>query len=321
LIEIVIEDAGAEKGILLFEENGEWIVKAEKETRPERFQESFRSAFPTTIINYVARTKDPVVLGDAGREGQFTQDPYILHHQPKSVLCTPLLNHGKLVGILYLENNLATGVFTPERLEVLNLLSSQAAISIENATLYTTLEQKVTERTAELVEAKEAAEKAQRAAEAANQAKSEFLSLMSHELRTPLNAILGYAQLLKRDKGILDSQQDAIETIHRSGDHLLTLINDLLDLSRIEARQIELKPTNVRLPGFLKHIVEMIRIQAHQKGIAFDRDISSDLPAVVQADEKRLRQILLNLLNNAIKFTEEGKVTLRVGYRDREMGR
>jgi len=150
LMEIVIENAGAENGVLLFEEEGKWVVKAA--TSPERFSKPFDSPFPSTIINYVARTKNPVVLEDAVREGQFTQDRYILEQQPRSVLCTPLLNQGKLVGILYLENSLTAEAFTPDRLEVLKLLSSQAAISIENASLYNTLEQKVAERTQKLAE-------------------------------------------------------------------------------------------------------------------------------------------------------------------------
>ncbi len=150
LMEIVIENAGAENGLLLFEEEGKWVVKAE--TSPERLLKPFDSPFQSTIINYVARTKSPVVLEDVVREGQFTQDRYILEQQPRSVLCTPLLNQGKLLGILYLENNLTAEAFTPDRLEVLKLLSSQAAISIENASLYNTLGQKVAERTQKLAE-------------------------------------------------------------------------------------------------------------------------------------------------------------------------
>ena len=305
LMEIVLENAGAEKGILLLEERGEWVVKAEKDTRPERPQKPSGYAFPTTLINYVARTHESVVVSDAIWESQFTQDPYILHHQPKSILCTPLLKQRTLVGILYLENNLVSGVFTQERLEVVNLLSTQAAISLENATLYATLEQQVTERTIELRKAKEAAE-------VANQAKSTFLTHISHELRTPLNSILGYTQLLNRNTVVMENAREAITTIQHSGEHLLLMINDLLDLSRIETRQIVLKSTNVYLYGFLESIVEMIRIQASKKGIAFDYEFLTDLPEVVQTDEQRLRQILLNLLNNAIKFTEKGKVTLRV---------
>lgn len=149
-------------------------------------------------------------------------------------------------------------------------------------------------------------------AEAATQAKSVFLANMSHELRTPLNSILGYTQILKRDKNLQKQQKDAIHTIHQSSEHLLTLINELLDLSRIEAQKMELQYTDVYLPGFLNGIIEISRIRAQQEGIQFDYEMASDLPTGVRADDKRLRQVLLNLINNAIKFTNEGRVVLRV---------
>ncbi len=162
------------------------------------------------------------------------------------------------------------------------------------------------------LEAQHAAEAARRASETANQAKSMFLAHMSHELRTPLNSILGYTQILKRDKRVTKQQKDAIDTIHHSSEHLLTLINELLDLSRIEARKMELELTDVYFPGFLKEITEIVQIRAQQKEVSFDCDIASDLPTGVHADEKRLRQVLLNLLNNAIKFTEEGGIVFSV---------
>jgi len=147
LMKIVIENAGAQRGYLVLEEEGRWVVEAEArvEAKAEAEIKALQSAPVLTqvgnlshaIINYVARTRENVVLNDAAHEGLFTQDPYIVQRQPKSILCAPLINQGKLNGMLYLENNLATGAFTPDRLEVLNILSAQAAISIENARLYT----------------------------------------------------------------------------------------------------------------------------------------------------------------------------------------
>ena len=167
------------------------------------------------------------------------------------------------------------------------------------------LEDLVLERTRELQEAKDRAD-------IANQAKTRFLSSMSHELRTPLNAILGYAQILLRERGLSDLQSQGLNTIQTSGEHLLALITDLLDLAKIEAGKFELVPEPVDLQAFLAGIADIIRVKADQKELVFRCEAAADLPSRVQFDEKRLRQVLLNLLGNAIKFTDTGMVSLDV---------
>ncbi len=168
------------------------------------------------------------------------------------------------------------------------------------------LEERVEERTVQL---KEAALQA----EVANLAKSEFLSNMSHELRTPLNGILGYAQILQRDVTASPKQKNSFQIIYKCGSHLLTLINDILDLAKIEARKLELSENNFHLESFLQDIVEICRVRAEQKEINFSFSTVNKLPTAVYADEKRLRQVLINLLGNAIKFTDRGTVTFKVG--------
>jgi PAS domain S-box-containing protein len=165
-------------------------------------------------------------------------------------------------------------------------------------------------------QAQEEMRKAKELADNANKAKSDFLASMSHELRTPLNGILGYAQILTRDPQLTGKQKSGVEVIQRSGDHLLTLINDILDLSKIEAQKLDLQLSEFHLLEFLQQIVNIIRVRAEQAKLSFDFEPVSELPTGVRGDEKRLRQVLLNLLDNAVRFTEKGGVVLKVGYED-----
>ncbi len=169
------------------------------------------------------------------------------------------------------------------------------------------LEDKVKTRTIDLAKARDEAL-------AANKAKSAFLANMSHELRTPLNGILGYTQIMKLDKSLPEQYESGVDIIQHSGEYLLTLINDILDLSKIESNRIELYPTDFSFNSFLQSITEIFEMRAKQKGIVFIYKKLSHLPEGIQADEKRLRQILINLLGNAIKFTKEGSFSLTVSY-------
>ena len=166
------------------------------------------------------------------------------------------------------------------------------------------LEVLVNERTAELQLARDAAD-------AANKAKSMFLASMSHEIRTPMNALLGFAQLLERDPSLSPQARKKVATILKSGDHLLTIINDILEMSRIEAGRVEVCRESVNLPDLLEDLAVMFRLRTEEKGLAFYLEISPDLPRHIVTDLGKLSQVLINLLGNAVKFTHTGAITLR----------
>ncbi len=441
LMLFIMQNAGADKLILLLSEGDEkeLLIQAKSygndkievmtSERPED-----NSEISQDIVNYVARSLENVVLGEATREGDFINDPYIKECRPKSVFCLPIINQAKLIGVLYLENNITSHAFTPDRLKILEILASNAAISIEIARLYNSLseseaqqrdllnntssviyikdldgryllinqmfeklfhisneeiraktahdifplkmadtffandlkaidsvfplqfeeilphddgehtyisvkfslkdisgkvyavagistdiserkqaenaikqlneglENRVHERTEALSIAKEQADEA-------NEAKSVFLANMSHELRTPLNAIIGFSDILQRC--ISDPKhKDYLDRIRTSGGTLLTLINEVLDLSKVESGKMELENSVVSLAAIFTETKRLFKQKTYEKGVGIIVNISSAIPDALLLDGKRLRQILINLLGNAVKFTENGSITL-----------
>lgn len=179
-------------------------------------------------------------------------------------------------------------------------------MAVEQRTLVTTLETRVAERTQALTDAKDAAE-------SANQAKSTFLAKMSHELRTPLTAVLGFSERMLQDASLNPAQIENLSTIYRSSENLLALINDILEISKIESGRVDVKPHAFDLHYMLLSMEEIFHLSAQEKGLALRLEYAPDVPQFIQTDQTKLRQVLLNLLSNAVKYTEQGSVTLTAG--------
>jgi signal transduction histidine kinase len=217
----------------------------------------------------------------------------------RALLAVPLVREDHLLGGLTVLRK-AAGAFTPEVVELLQTFATQSALAIQNARLFLEIEDK------------------SRQLEAASQHKSEFLANMSHELRTPLNAIIGFSEVLtERMFGELNEKQDEyLKDIHASGQHLLSLINDILDLSKIEAGRMELEAADFDLPGAIDNALTFVRERAGRRGIMLGRAIDERV-GTIHADERKVKQVLLNLLSNALKFTPEGgRIDVRAAVSD-----
>lgn len=247
------------------------------------------------------KTAEIIAADDACTDPR-TQELYESYLQPLGItamLDTPIRVGGETVGVVCAERTDAVHHWSVQDQAFARSVADLVALAFEA--------QQRRQAAIDLERAKETAE-------VANRAKTEFLANMSHELRTPLNGILGYAQILQRDQTLTPAQAHGINVIHQCGEHLLTLINDVLDLSKIEAGQMEVHPHEFSLNNFLAAIVDLFSLRASEKGICFLYEPLTPLPDAVLGDERRLRQVLINLLSNAIKFTNTGGVTLKVGF-------
>lgn len=294
---LMVENAGADHGCLLLLSEQQLEMQATTMDGPP--------ALPQKLLNLVQRSMKSRLLNDTSQTTFF----HDVKQPPCAVLCLPIVVNATFRGLVYLQHQHLVGAFQQERVQVLQLLANQTAILFENTRLSQqlleankNLEQKVTSRTRELADAKIKAE-------AATEAKSAFLARMSHEIRTPINAVIGLSRLATKncpEPELLDT----LGKIRSSGEMLLSLVNDILDFSKIEAGKLRLENTRFALSPVVQQAINMTALKAHSKGLELVSDLSSDLPHEFNGDPLRLQQLLVNLLNNAIKFTESGSVCL-----------
>lgn len=226
----------------------------------------------------------------------------------KANLVVPILEGEKLWGLLIAHHCESFRNWESSEIESLRQISIQLAIAIQQCMLFEQAKSEIAERKL----AEEALQKALLRADTANKAKSEFLASMSHELRTPLNAILGFSQVMGRDDSLKGEHQQYLEIINRAGEHLLALINDILEMSKIEAGRTKLNESSFNLRTLITNLENMLRLKAEAKNLDLIVEWENNLPEFVITDEGKLRQVLINILGNAIKFTEKGKVILRI---------
>ncbi|MCG8338836.1 MAG: AAA family ATPase [Proteobacteria bacterium] len=340
LMKIVLENAGAQHGFLILKQKEKMVIEATgsiddhhvdidlKEEIDLAALDSEQSKLPLSVINYVIHTRKPVVLTLPEGYDNFSNDVYLDKKRPKSAVCVPLLHQDNLVGLWYLENNLVTGAFSEDRLKTIHLLSTEMAISIENAKLYqdlsetaqkleetnATLEHKVKERTEELYaknkvlnKALKEMEKAKDVAETANKAKSQFLANISHELRTPMHGILGFAKLGQSKARRVDINKvvSYFDSILSSGERLLALLNDLLDLSKLESGRMEYEFTRHSFSDILNAAVKELTPVIEEKKITLSIP-KPDFDDSIDLDFDKILQVLVNLVSNAVKFSETG---------------
>ena len=368
LMKTVIENAGAQTGCLILDKEGNWVIEAIATLDSDNINvlqsipidyltpDHQTPLLPAAIINYVARTQENVVLNDAAHEGQFTRDSYIVATQPKSILCTPLLNQGKLTGILYLENNLTTGAFTSDRVEVLKILSAQAAISIENSRLYEqlegysrTLEQKVEARTEELQQKnQDLASLLQKlkATQAQIIAQEKLASLgaltagIAHEIKNPLNFVNNFAELsAELTQELLeevDNQKDRLDPetreyiedilsdlcqnaqkINEHGKRADNIVRGMLMHSRGQTGERQLTDINALLAEAVNLTCNAMHAKDASFNIAIKADYEHDL-AQVNIVPQNISRAFINLINNACYAAHKKKILFQASLYEGE---
>jgi predicted ATPase/signal transduction histidine kinase len=332
MMDIVIESAGAQKGFLVLEHEGKWVIEAEGNiekdvvTVMQSLPVEECEVLPVGIINYTARTGHTVLLDHASNEGKFTFEPYIQQNRIKSALCIPLMNQSRLSGIIFLENNLTPGAFTPKRLELLNVLSSQAAVSLDNARLYQKAQREIAERkkAEELLHsAEKELQKLNKELEArvmertaqlkdVNKELESFAYSVSHDLRAPLRHITGFINLLKKTPSL---EKDAaglryVDIIEDSAVNMGLLIDHLLMFSRLGRQEIHKE--EVRSNTLIDEIIKVHQVELAERRITWNIDVLPD----ISGDRSMIRVVWDNLISNALKYSaNESESVIEIGSR------
>ena len=326
LISTAKESAGAQRAVLLLDAGDDavprLVIQAESHEngilrvlQAEALGDDSR--LPVSLVRYVARTQSPVLLSDAARSGLYSRDSYVQAKQARSILALPIVNQGVLLGVLYLENAILKGAFTPERLSVLQILAGQAAVSLQNVqtaerSAYLEAERQVKESYARELEARVDA-RTRELKQAYDQLveldrlKANFLSVVSHELRTPLTSIQGYSEFLEDglEGELSEGQADFVRQIQLGTQHLTRLVDDLLDFARVEAGSLKITRAQTDLSRRILDAVESLSPALRERRLTLKTVLLPE-PVWVQADPGRITQVLLNFLSNALKFTPQG---------------
>ncbi|ALO17327.1 Non-motile and phage-resistance protein [Salinivirga cyanobacteriivorans] len=318
---IILEHAGAQKGVLILNEKdtGTWKIEALGYVEQNNIKIALShydlsdKILPVTIINSVINNNKIITLNDAQANSYYGSNPYVKEHKIKSLVAIPVLKQASTVGILYLENNLNKNLFTQDRVNVLSILCTQLAISLENAQLYNTLEQKVRQRTQEVIKQKEEIQQQATMLETVNKelktlnhTKDKLFSIIGHDLRNPFNIILGQSDLLIENLDEMDSKdtKKSLKFIENASKDAFQLLQNLLDWSRAQTGQLNFYPRKINLKQTIERDISLQENMAQTKNIELIKNIPSQLN--IYADPDMVSTITRNLLSNALKFTSEG---------------
>ncbi|MES2989864.1 MAG: AAA family ATPase [Pseudomonadota bacterium] len=315
LLEQIRLYAAADRGVLFWRDDADWLPRAGFGTDGLWVEDDAARGedrhVPLTVYHYLTQSLSPLLLRDVQHHPRFGHDPKVRADGIRSIAGLPIHHRGQARGLLYLENRQAHTTLDPQQLDTLGLICLQFAVAYENAHANQRLEQLVARRTDELRAENLERRRAEQEAANANRAKSVFLAHMSHEIRTPMNAILGMSHLALRS-GLSPQQHGYVQKVERSAESLLGLLNDILDFSKIEAGKVTMESVPFPLAEVLDHVANLIGLKATDKGLQLRFSAAPGAPARVIGDPLRLGQVLVNLANNAVKFTDRGSVEIGV---------